>query len=747
MSNQKVQLDIQGMHCASCVVHIESDLKNKAGIKDVRVNIATEQAQVEYDEQQITTNEIIATIKRTGYSANLINNNSTRSFQAHTDIHSNRGVDRSITQAKNHHDHATAENEQRVKDRLVKVITAGIATLAVLVFMVVDVLNGRFIMLVLTVGIVLVGKEFFIIGYPALFRGKPEMNTLVALGITAAFVYSTYTTLFKPELGEYFMDVGIITTFILLGRYLEARAKSKASEAIKKLIQLSPKIAHKFVHVNQTKDIAVNEVQKGDVLLVKPGEKIPVDGVIVSGAASIDESMVTGESVPTDKQEGDGVVGATINGNQAFTMRAEKVGSETVLAHIVQLVQDAQMSRAPIQKLVDTVSTYFVWAIIGIAVVTFFAWLVATAVVSQALIITVAVLVVACPCALGLATPISIVVGTGRGASAGVLIKNAESLEKIHKITAIAFDKTGTITRGRPEVKEWVVINNDSKDSLSAILALESQSEHPLAKSIIGWYAKEHRTIKPVQLTQVTAATGKGIEAQAKDIIYRAGSIKFLKENKVEMSIEDAKKIDQYVQKGYTVVGCTKNTDMIGFFAIQDGLKESSEEAVKLLRKKNIKTIMLTGDNESVAKEIAKRVGINKVIAEVTPEEKVMAIKELQLSGEFVAMVGDGINDSPALAQAQVGFAMGTGTDIAMEAGDVVLVHGDLLKAAEAISLSEKTLANIKQNLVWAFGYNIILIPVAAFGLLNPGISAAAMALSSISVVVNALRLRYASIS
>lgn len=754
--NKKTQFNIQGMHCASCVAHIEGDLKKKDGVKDARVNFATEQGSVEFDTSLISEDDIIRTVKKTGYTAVSIRDNTSEHEQHGTHSQedlkdSENKVDHSKMNhskmnhggGEDHSAHATTEGDVQIKKRLQKVFVAGILSVIILVLsFAIKIENGHFIMMLLSIGVLYAGREFFKVGFPSLFRGRPDMNTLIALGVTAAFIYSSYTTLFVPKPDEYFMDVGIITTFILLGRYLEARAKGKASEAIKKLLQLSAKVAHKVVGDNKTQDIPVDQVQKGDLLLVKPGEKIPVDGEITKGSATIDESMVTGESIPVDKSERDQVIGATINGNQSFTMKAQKVGSETVLAHIVKLVQEAQMSRAPIQKLVDQVSRYFVWIVIGISIATFVGWLSFSAGLATALIYTVAVLIIACPCALGLATPISIVVGTGRGASLGILIKNAEALEKMHKITAIAFDKTGTITKGNPEVQEWVSLSENAETLLSAALSLESQSEHPLARSVVDWFVKEKSSLKSIELTNVNAVTGKGIEGKKEKTVFRVGSVRFLKEQGVAVSEDHHKKVENYAQKGHTVIGFSQNEMFVGFFAVQDGLKESSIEAIKTLHSRGIKTIMLTGDNESVAKEIAGQVGIDEVQAEVMPEDKVSIIKELQEKGEFVAMVGDGINDSPALAQANVGIAMGTGTDVAMEASDVVLVKGDLMKATEAIGLSEATLRNIKQNLFWAFIYNTVGIPIAALGFLNPAFSAAAMAFSSISVVLNALRLR-----
>jgi len=742
MSNKKTQLNIEGMTCASCVAHIESDLKKKPGIKDARVNFAMEQTQVEFDESQITEQEIMETIKKTGYKASPVHGNDVEKG----DDMSHENMDHSQMEHGGGHDHsahAAAESEQHIKQRLQKTVFAGILSVIILFLtFVIEITNGGFIMMLLSIGVLYAGREFFKVGFPSLLRARPDMDTLVALGTSAAFLYSAYNTLFVPEGVEYFMDVGIIITFILLGRYLEARAKGKASEAIKKLLQLSAKVAHRVVSDDKVEDVSVDKVQKGDLLLVKPGEKIPVDGKIIKGSATVDESMVTGESIPVDKKTNDLVIGATINGNQTFTMEATKVGSETVLAHIVKMVQEAQMSRAPIQKLVDQVSKYFTWTVIVIAILTFTGWISMSVGFATALIYTVAVLIIACPCALGLATPISIVVGTGRGAGLGILIKNAESLEKMHKITAIAFDKTGTITKGHPEVQEWVASSKSSERDLAFAYVLESQSEHPLARSIVNWFQEAGKNSTAETLDDIEAVTGRGIQGKKDKVIYRVGSIAFLKDSSVILNENVLNKVEEYARRGHTIIGFAKDFEFMGFFAVQDGIKESSMEAIKSLQNKGIRTIMLTGDNQSVAEEIGKQVGIDEVRAEVMPEDKVRVIKELQDKGDFVAMVGDGINDSPALAQANVGIAMGTGTDVAVESSDVVLVKGDLMKAVEAIYLSEATLRNIKQNLFWAFIYNTVGIPIAAFGFLNPAFSALAMAFSSVSVVLNALRLR-----
>ncbi len=736
---KKLQVKIKDMHCASCTVTIEDALKKKEGVKDTRVNFALEKGEVEYDESKISEKEVLEAINKTGYKATPI-------MQMDHSVH--KGMVNMKKGDSSKHDHASMEDDSAIKKRLYKVVGAGFLSVIILFLtFVFEAENGRFVMLLLSLGVLYTGSEFFKVGFPSLMRGRPDMDTLVALGVSAAFFYSSYTTLFVQEGSEYFMDVGIIITFILFGRYLEARAKGKASAAVKKLLELTAKVAHRVKSDGTTEDLPLEKVSKGDVLVVKPGEKIPVDGVIIEGSAIIDESMVTGESIPVDKVVTDKVIGATINGNQVFKMKAEKIGSETVLARIVLLVQEAQMSKAPIQRFVDVVSRYFVWIVIGISTLTFILWyFVSAGDFALALIYTVAVLIIACPCALGLATPISIVVGTGRGASMGILIKNAEALEKMQKITTVVFDKTGTITEGRPDVKEWVSVGGKEKE-LSVAYTLESFSEHPLAKSVVRWFEKNRIELKKeTKMSEVRSVTGKGVEGRVGNVIYRVGNIKFLKESGVRTGDYERKTLE-YMDKGYTVVGFAKEDVLIGFFTILDDVKETSAEAVSELKRRGIRTLMLTGDNKQVAQEIATSVGVDDFKAEVMPEDKARIVKELQEQGEFVAMIGDGINDAPALAQANVGIAMGSGTDVAMEAGDVVLVKGDLGKASEAIGLSEATLKNIKQNLFWAFSYNTIGIPVAALGFLSPKVSAAAMALSSISVVVNALRLRSIKLS
>ena len=739
-----MHLHIMDMDCASCVRPIESDLKKLSGVKIVNINFATSQAEVKYDPEQTDSNDIIKTIKKSGYQAMLIGEEGKQNMlpgqMNHTKHQLDANMNNSTDQA-DHAAHAEMESERALRSRLNKFIFALLLSILVIALAVFpQVPNAHVIMLIATLLILIYsGQEFFRRGIPSLLRLSPGMDTLVAIGVATAFLYSSYVVLFTDGKQEYFLDAAIITTFIILGRYLEAQAKGKAGAAIKKLFELSAKLAHRLTKQNNTEDIPVAEIRPGDLLLVKPGEKIPTDGVITQGTATINEAMVTGESLPVAKQTGSAVIGATINGNTVFTMRAEKVGAETMLAHIIQLVRMAQMSKAPIQKLVDLISNYFVWTVILIAIGTFTSWFYLTADFAQAIIYTVAVLIIACPCALGLATPISIVVGSGRGASAGILLKKPESLEKAHKITAICFDKTGTITEGKPKV---VIVSDPA--TLAIAYSLEKVATHPLADAVVE-YAEKNK-LKAKKVTGFKNIVGRGIIASIGNNHYILGNNALLKENNVLIDNKLQQKIADDEAAGRTFLflaqKMAKNAKYLGYIALEDKIKASSAAAITLLKQHGIKPIMLTGDNTATATAVAKQVGIKEFAGRVQPGDKLKKIQELQEQGEFVAMVGDGINDSPALAQANIGIAMGTGTDIAMESGDIVIVKGDLAKVAEAIGLSRATMRNIKQNLFWAFIYNTIGIPIAALGFLSPIFSAAAMAFSSISVVLNALRLR-----
>ena len=759
---------ITDMNCGSCVLHIEKDVSKMKGVHHIAVNFAAEKAEVMYDDALLTPEDIVKQIKDTGYHAYLLEDsggsdegNSGHGGHGGHDmgVHGDGGGDGGSGE----HDHMQMESKKDIKRRFYKVVFGMVASIFVLMLaFAIDFKYEHYTMLVVTLFILMyTGKEFFVQGIPPfIFKGRPNMSTLVAVGVGAAFIYSTYNTVYSMSGAEYFMDSAIITTFVALGHYLEAKAKGSASEAIRKLVGLQAKFAHVASSGGHFKDVPIKDVQIGDRLMVKPGEKIPVDGVIFEGAATIDESMITGESMPVDKKDGDSVIGATVNGNTSFVMQAKKIGSDTVLSQMVKLVEMAQMSKAPIQKLVDRVSQYFVWIVILIAVLAFLGWWYVSGDVATSIIPAVAVLIIACPCALGLATPVSIVVGSGRGAQMGILIKKADSLEKMHKITVICFDKTGTITEGKPKVTDFVLYDVPEssykkfeldgvspKDKsgyrekvLQFVSSLEHNSEHPLAKAVVS-YALDF-SVEFVKVKGAEAIIGKGIFGVVGGTEVLIGSKKFLHDKKVVRCAELDSQAEEKEKDGKTVLYFAIDGRERGVFALQDREKEGAGGAVKLLHARNIKTLMMTGDNPAVAQSIAKNVGIDNVFAQITPEGKTKKVKELQSAGEFVAMIGDGINDAPALATADVGIAMGTGTDIAIESGDVVLVKGDLMKAVESIELSIATLRNIKQNLFWAFIYNTVGVPVAAFGLLSPIFSAGAMAFSSISVVLNALRLK-----
>ena len=723
------------MDCASCVNNIQRDVGKLPGVHHIVVNFATNKAEVMFDEQKISSESIVDFIKKSGYTATILREPGSTESMPHEHMHH-----------EDHAAHAQAESEKDVQKKLFKALFGLTISIILIAFDFVLVLpyEGVLSFLLTLCLLAYTAREFFLKGIPAFFlRGRPNMDTLVALGVSSAFLYSTYNVFFAhagtmESHATYFMDAALISTFIMFGRYLEARSKGEASSAVRKLLHMGAKVAHKVVS-GDIQDVPTHTLQVSDLLLVKPGEKIPVDGMITDGSASIDESMITGESLPVEKTVGSKVIGATLNTTTAFTMRAEHVGKETVLAQMARMVEKAQMSRAPIQKLVDLISNYFVWGVVLIALVTFGAWYTTTGDFSMALITTVAVLIIACPCALGLATPISIVVGTGKGAQMGILLKNAETLEKMHKITAICFDKTGTITEGKPRVTDMELWGAEN-DMLQLVASLERQSEHPLAQAVVR-YALE-KNVSFLAASKATALPGRGIAGTVGTQSVVVGSADLLQEKNISIDQNTLKDAKRFAKEGKTILHAAVNTTYQGFLALQDTEKHNAHHAIKALHARGIKTIMMTGDNPDVAQTIAANVGIPTVHAVITPDGKLALIKQLQAEGEYVAMVGDGINDAPALATAQVGIAMGTGTDIAVETGDIVLVQGDLFKAVEAIELSKATLRNIQQNLFWAFLYNVIGIPIAALGLLNPALSAIAMAFSSISVVLNALRLR-----
>jgi P-type Cu+ transporter len=737
------RLLITDMDCASCVLNIEKDLNKLEGVVEAVVNFATGTALIKFDQTKLDSEKIVERVRSMGYE--VIEEAAEQKQQSlfKEAKHDRHGGFMKMNGGGEHlgHDHSAVEGHKQILKRRNRFFLSFVLSVPVLVFsFALKVEYGAYVMMLLSfVILAFPGREFFIRGIPSLIKGRPGMDTLVALGVGASFLYSSYLVLFTDIHEEYFMDVAIIASFILLGRYIEALSKGKAGSAIRKLLKYSATTAHK-VSDSDVVDISIDDVQIGDFLICKPGEKIPVDGVIIEGEAAIDESMITGESMAVEKGEGDKVMGSTINGNTSFRMMAEKVGSETMLAHIIKMVQDAQMSKAPIQKLVDKVSGFFVWGVILLSIVTVLSWYLVSGDLTKAVTVMVTVLIIACPCALGLATPISIVVGSGKGASMGILLKRPEVLEKMHKLTVVCFDKTGTITKGMPEVEIYKSVEGDDETNLARALSLERISEHSLAKSVIS-FVQKRGDIKFHEVKKFEAVTGRGIKGEIGSLMYYLGSEKFIKDLGLDLSVIE-EDLTRLYNQGHTVLILADSKHIRAYFGVKDGIKSSAREAVIQLKKMEIKPVMVTGDNERVASAIAGEAGISEIFAEVSPEDKVRVIEKLQKENEFVGMLGDGINDSPALAKADVGIAMGTGTDIAIESGDIVIVKGDLNKAVTAIELSEATLKNIKQNLFWAFLYNSIGLPIAALGFLNPMISALAMAFSSVSVVLNALRLQ-----
>ncbi|WPZ19241.1 heavy metal translocating P-type ATPase [Geobacillus subterraneus] len=726
VATEKVTLDIEGMTCAACATRIEKGLNRMEGVTSAAVNLATNSAVVEYKEGVASVEDILEKIKKLGY----------------------RG------QIRNEEQDDAVRKEERLKQKQRQLAISIILSLPLLYTMLAHMpfdmglpmpqllMNPWFQLLLATPVQFYIGGPFYVGAYRALRNKSANMDVLVALGTSAAYVYSLYEafrTLGNPDYMPrlYFETSAVLITLVLVGKYFEALAKGRTTEAISKLVSLQAKEATVIRNGEEIK-VPLEEVVIGDTIVVKPGEKIPVDGMVIAGASSVDESMITGESIPVDKKEGDYVIGATMNTNGVLTIRAEKVGKDTALANIIKIVEEAQGSKAPIQRMADTISGIFVPIVVGIAVVSFLIWyfFVAPGDLAKALEAAIAVLVIACPCALGLATPTSIMVGTGKGAEQGILFKGGEYLERTHQINAVLLDKTGTVTKGKPEVTDVLAFR---EDMLDYAVSAESASEHPLAHAIVEYGKKQAISMKPLE--HFSAITGHGIEAVIDGKSILIGTRKLMKERSVAISVHEDKMVELEKQ-GKTVMLVAIDGQLAGIIAVADTVKESSKEAIQTLKQMGIDVYMATGDNQRTAEAIANEVGIEHVYAEVLPEDKANIVEELQKQGKRVAMVGDGINDAPALAKADIGMAIGTGADVAIETADVTLVGGDLRHIPKAIELSRKTMKNIRQNLFWALFYNTIGIPVAAFGLLEPWIAGAAMAFSSVSVVANALRLK-----
>ncbi|ERI89569.1 copper-exporting ATPase [Clostridiales bacterium oral taxon 876 str. F0540] len=738
-------LKIEGMTCAACAKTVERVTKKLDGVIESNVNFATEKLSISYEPSKVRISDIKRVIEKAGYKA----------------------LEEEVTV-----DEDKEKKEKEIKLLWKKFIISMIFTIPLLAISMGHMLGGKLgyslpsfidpmtsprtfslVQLALVIPVMIAGNRFFRVGFKSLVRRSPNMDSLIAVGTSAAFLYGIFAIvqIFSGNIDYaydlYFESAGVIITLITLGKYLESVTKGKTSEAIKKLMGLAPKTAI-IIRDNQEIEISIDEVEVGDIIVVKPGEKMPVDGEVVEGMTSVDESMLTGESIPVEKTIGDKIIGASINKNGAIKYKATRVGKDTALAQIIKLVEDAQGSKAPIAKMADIISGYFVPVVMSIALLSALGWyFIGSETGVFALTIFISVLVIACPCALGLATPTAIMVGTGKGAEYGVLIKSGVALETAHKIKTIVFDKTGTITEGKPKVTDVVTVNGITEDELLQIAAsAEKGSEHPLGEAIVK--GAEEKELEFKKLDFFKAIPGHGIEVKIDNKNILLGNRKLMLESNI--SLENLEETSHKLAgEGKTPMYIAIDEKIAGIIAVADTVKENSKKAIEQLHKMGIEVAMITGDNKRTAEAIAKQVGIDRILAEVLPQDKANEVKKLQAEGKKVAMVGDGINDAPALAQADIGIAIGSGTDVAMESADIVLMRSDLMDVPTAIQLSKKTITNIKENLFWAFGYNTLGIPVAMgilyiFGgpLLNPIIAAAAMSFSSVSVLLNALRLK-----
>lgn len=748
----KEKFDVTGMTCSACSTAVERAVQKIDGVKSVNVNLLANNMVVEFDEESVDPSSIISTVSDVGYGAALASADDQHITKERRD-----GVQEEI-------------DEMKVRTTvslifmviLLYVAMGPMVGLPIPAFLIglENAVSMALTQFLLTLPVVYVNRQYFQTGFKTLWRRNPNMDSLIAIGSGAAVVYGIFA-LFKIGVGLghddlqtvaqyshdlYFESASMILGLITLGKYLEARSKGRTSDAIAKLMDLAPKVAT-VIREGKEVEVPVADLVVGDIIVIKPGQSIPVDGVIVEGSSAIDESALTGESIPVAKQVGDKVISATINKAGSFKFEAQRIGDDTTLSQIIRLVEEASSSKAPISKLADKISGIFVPVVIAISLIAFVTWLLLGYPFEFALTIGIAVLVISCPCALGLATPVAIMVGTGQGALHGILIKSAEALETAHSLDAVVLDKTGTITEGKPQVTDILPANGLDADELLLIGAsLEKPSEHPLAEAIVGRAAEQNFELKSVK--DFLAVPGKGVQARIDEQQYLAGNLAFMNDNGVELG-DFLEKADELADQGKTPMFFSNSAKVMGIIAVADVVKPTSKQAIKDLKNLDIDVVMLTGDNKKTAEAIRKELNIDTVIAEVLPEDKEREIRTLQEQGKVVAMVGDGVNDAPALARAQVGIAIGAGTDVALESADVVLMKNDLLDVVTAIQLSKATLRNIKQNLFWAFFYNALGIPLAAgllfpfFGWrLNPMYAAAAMSLSSIFVVTNALRLR-----
>ncbi len=736
--------DIKGMTCASCSAAVERVTRKLEGVESSQVNLATNKMTITYDEEKLGPEQIIAKVQRAGFDAE----------QAHEKQKEEQQEE--VLEAE--------EAQHKIKRRLIVSIILAVPllylsmghmlpfTLPLPEFLDMhhNPMNFALAQLVLTVGILICGRKFYIVGFKTLFRGHPNMDSLVAIGTGSAFIYSLVMTALIPRNPEnamnlYFESAAVVVTLVMLGKYLESRSKGKTSDAIRKLMELAPDVAV-LIEDGQEREVKVEEVKTGDLLLVRPGSKVPLDGTVEQGSGSVDESMLTGESIPVEKEVGDSVIGGSMNYDGALRIRVTHTGSDTTLAKIIKLMEDAQGKKAPISKLADTVAGYFVPTVIGIALLAAVIWAIAGHSLAFVLTVFVCVLVIACPCALGLATPTAIMVGTGVGAGNGILIKSGEALETTHKVEAVILDKTGTVTEGKPRVVAIKALDRKEEELLALAATCEQDSEHPLGQAIVE--GARERGLALGKTDHFRSLTGRGIEARIGEREIYIGNERMMEELKISLGELKAES-DAIAAKGQTPMFLVEDGTLRGIVSVADTMKPTSVQAIDEMKAMGMEVYMLTGDNRRTAEYIGAQAHVDQVIAEVLPGDKASVVSRLQQEGKRVMMVGDGINDAPALAQADVGVAIGSGSDIAMESSDIVLMKSDLEDVAKAIRLSRATIRNIKQNLFWAFCFNSLGIPIAAgvlyaFGgpLLNPIFGGLAMSFSSVFVVTNALRLR-----